>query len=322
MIQRVVEMLQKDTHETTRTCPDSPQRLEELLLQGNDIQAKACCHLIQVLTKSSALDVLHIRSLNLSHNEVGQDGILALSELLVNPGCVLVHLALAANRLRDGQLRPLLHALTRHHSSGKASKTRRSCTSLRTLDLSENELQDAPGMARMIQNNACLTKLDLHWNHYRGSAIPMSFRQNYMIEELDLGFNALEMAGFAAFAKALEENHTLVKLNLAFNRISSSHGGSSRTVDEKALWAHEVMPRLMKCDTLLQLNVSGNALSGPDVQELRWRCSNIPEIVFETVTRDQVSPLPESTSSTKDQPHELIRKALDPPAERMVLRKR
>lgn len=78
-------------------------------------------------------------------------------------------------------------------------------------------------LARVLESNQQLQKLDVSWNQFRlrgATLLAAALPSNVGLEELDLGWNGFADPGAKALADALRRNTTLKKLSLANNRIT------------------------------------------------------------------------------------------------------
>ena len=115
--------------------------------------------------------------------------------------------------------------------------------SLRTLHLSRCEIKDEDGIdiARILYTNTTLRKLELEGNILQiktAKEFGKALRVNKTLQFLDLESNSLtgdgeDFPGIQEMLRALEENKSLLSLNLANNKLEPAIGKEIRKMLEK-----------------------------------------------------------------------------------------
>jgi len=180
-----------------------------------------------------------IRSLNLSDNWFGNEGVHALAEVLANnttltsinlsdnrvglPGArslcrrlqennTLAELNLKGNNLDDRAAAPLADAL-------------KNSTSLTKVDLSYNSFGEAAGalFGDMLSGHSHLLEVNFKWNALKakgGAAVAEGIKNNQVLNKVDLGWNGLGDKGTVALGDMLTNNSSITHLDVSHNRIN------------------------------------------------------------------------------------------------------
>nr|XP_049616912.1 NACHT, LRR and PYD domains-containing protein 12 isoform X4 [Syngnathus scovelli] len=202
--------------------------LQVLKLMSCDLSKKSCEALASVLSSSRTL-----RELDLSHNDLGDDGLEALAAGLAKPQCTLQVLTLESCNLSEKSGEALASVLS-------SSRT------LRKLDLSDNYLGDdgLEALAAGLANPQCtLQVLNLMTGDLRKKsceALASVLSSSRTLRELDLSDNDLGDDGLEALAAGLAKPQcTLQVLKLNSCKLSkkscealASVLSSSRTLRE------------------------------------------------------------------------------------------
>ncbi|UJR35786.1 hypothetical protein I4U23_028534 [Adineta vaga] len=197
------------------------QYISILNLQGNDIHRKGTQSIANSLKTNTALS-----SLSLADNNIGKEGGMAMAETLqININ--LEHLNLANCDLEMNSLVALLTVL-------------RYNPSLKTVDLSRpvpqyqhtNWVDDiAIHIAQMLEKNTVLQELHIQKYEIRDIGfmwICQKMQHNQTLYFLDLSCNRITRDGAVYIAPMLEKC-SLLRLNLAFNRLEDEGAGHIAT---------------------------------------------------------------------------------------------
>eukprot|EP00753_Platysulcus_tardus_P013282 PLAT3654.2.p1 GENE.PLAT3654.2~~PLAT3654.2.p1 ORF type:complete len:719 (-),score=279.25 PLAT3654.2:401-2557(-) len=183
------------------------EALTQLDLSHNAIGNLGLAAISQALLQCKAL-----LRLDLSYNTIRPAGGSHLVRTLRTADFALVHLNLEGSRLPAKVLKPLLSALI--HAD-----------TVKTLNLSRNQLSDGKSLQALLRRNASITDLDLSWNNLRGragSAVFAGLRRNVVLRRLQLSFNGIGDEAAPMLAKMLMTNHTLQHFDLRFNSLSAA----------------------------------------------------------------------------------------------------
>jgi Ran GTPase-activating protein (RanGAP) involved in mRNA processing and transport len=123
--------------------------------------------------------------LNFSHNKIGDEGALSLSEkIIMMKG--LSTLNLDGNALGDDTMSEIVKSVN-------------TLANLKVLNLSNNALGNKTNESQfidqlniLVKNSGTLIDLDLSWNNFRGKAaenLLVGFKENFTIKKLNLSFN-------------------------------------------------------------------------------------------------------------------------------------
>nr|XP_049616941.1 NACHT, LRR and PYD domains-containing protein 3 isoform X29 [Syngnathus scovelli] len=238
--------------------------LQVLKLMSCDLSKKSCEALASVLSSSRTL-----RELDLSHNDLGDDGLEALAAGLAKPQCTLQVLTLESCNLSEKSGEALASVLS-------SSRT------LRKLDLSDNYLGDdgLEALAAGLANPQCtLQVLNLMTGDLRKKsceALASVLSSSRTLRELDLSDNDLGDDGLEALAAGLAKPQcTLQVLKLNSCKLSkkscealASVLSSSRTLRELDLSWNDLG------DDGLEALAAGLAKPQCTLQVLRlWDCN-------------------------------------------------
>ena len=183
--------------------------LLELRLASLSCTPKGSVHLCRTLATLPSL-----RKLELSHNILGRQGGDVLAKAMENHGSLRT-LWLQSTKLPDRSIaRILTAALTVGH--------------LTDLDISKNEIgHDVPSvgakaLARVIESNTPLQRLNAGWNSLRGSAAELvgrSLQANSYLVSIELCWNGLADGGAEWLAESIRECQYLQYVGVAHNNI-------------------------------------------------------------------------------------------------------
>lgn len=150
------------------------------------------------------------RSLILGNCLIGDDGAKSLAEALGREGNSLLELDLRGNKITEVGAAALAQAITIKKQG------------LLTLDLRENQIGDegAQSIANALSNQCSLTELNISDNkigNQGAKSIADSLALNNRLKRLLLYANAIGDGGARSFLKALEYNDSLLHLDLSRN---------------------------------------------------------------------------------------------------------
>lgn len=161
--------------------------------------------------------------LNFSHNKIGDEGALALSEKLMKMKGLEV-MNLDGNLLGDEAMTEIIRSAN-------------TLANLRILNLSNNALGNKTNDSQLVEqiiillkSSGTLTELDLSWNNFRGATaedLLLGLKENYTIKKLNLSFNlfGVPMPGGSAsivkLAEVLQDNTVLEEVDISSNLIDS-----------------------------------------------------------------------------------------------------
>ncbi|MES2122656.1 MAG: hypothetical protein V4492_07775 [Chlamydiota bacterium] len=176
-------------------------------LNRSAISDAAVVPIVEVLTEELNQNS-SLRSLNLSHNQLGASDVAFLTEEL-RQSTTLTSLDVSYNWLGADSAAPFAAALTQN-------------SSLRILDLSYNGCvdSDAFSMAQALKVNSSLSILNLMGNQlsaHGAASIGEALRVNSSLTTLNLSINHLGTDGVAALREPLSVNPSLISLNLHDN---------------------------------------------------------------------------------------------------------
>ncbi|XP_034081596.1 NACHT, LRR and PYD domains-containing protein 14-like isoform X2 [Gymnodraco acuticeps] len=181
---------------------DENCRLKTIRLQGCGLTGHSCEDLALVLRRSPKL-----RELDLSMNEIGDDGVRYLADGLRSPECQLETLRLSQCNIEE------------KGSSYLASALQENWGSLKVLDLSINMVGDKGTKELYIKCDRQLTKLEIYHCgltvlscHNIGEALKY---ETSSLVELNLSNNQLKDAGFALICEGMYAWCRLEKLNVS-----------------------------------------------------------------------------------------------------------
>ncbi|KAJ1540967.1 hypothetical protein HK096_010538 [Nowakowskiella sp. JEL0078] len=174
--------------------------IRELYLQGNKLNREGSTAVFHAIEKNNK-SVLEL--LDISCNEIGDRGALAVESFLEEPNITL-----------------LIEAMT--ISSNLQHKIKR--TSLTQLNLGFNVITHigTQAIARALETNKSLVYLSLAGNYMNvtgAEAISRALKNNNTLKKLDLSSNNINCEGASAIANALKSNTVLVTLVLDENNI-------------------------------------------------------------------------------------------------------
>jgi hypothetical protein len=224
--------------------------LISLDVRHNQISALGCRQLAASLQFARSL-----RELQLTQNQVGDDGAVALAEVLARKGaCVLQTLSLANNGVTDVGAAALAAALVKEPRGP-----------LTSLDLGGNTVSNsgAIAFAGMLQHNARVTELFLWHNNIRfsncscisvedASRMCIHFVQHCSLCLFVRGQCCLVLVPFcsddgaAILAGAMAASSTLVVLDLEYNPISPDGLASLRHMSIERPQPASTLPRHMR----------------------------------------------------------------------------
>lgn len=183
--------------------------LTVLRLSGNQITALGAAQLAQSLANPQSR---WLRTLDLTQNPLGDEGVKLLARSLQAQHSQLAALVLQENEIEQGGARALAQAL-------------REKNSLRLLDLAGNQRMGPEGVLELAQalkhENCHLTALSLAHTSLtdeEAKAIAQALRDPHQLTELNLRSNQLGPAGISDLAQALTHPNTrLTTLDLSAN---------------------------------------------------------------------------------------------------------
>ena len=215
---------------------DKNRSLTELDLEQHDIGPAGVSHLVETLgKKNKILTTLNIRGdaafypLSCGLGLVGGQ---ALSQVLAHRYCVLQHIYLGDNQLGEDGMAVMVEALAGN-------------TSLRTLDLSRNQLSDLPvvrSFFQLVGQHPNLTSVDLEGNAIGLEAIPsciQALKQSLSLQSLSLVSNDLTEEGFILFADHMS-SFALQFIRLIF--------GTKTRVSSRTKRRFQLMPKPLVID--------------------------------------------------------------------------
>ncbi|XP_067293004.1 NACHT, LRR and PYD domains-containing protein 14-like [Pseudorasbora parva] len=247
----------------------------------------------------------HLRELDLSGNTLGASGVKLLSDLLKDPQCKLEKLGLRSCHISDRGYAFLSLAL-------------RSNSSLRELDLSENDIKDSGMMqlSDLLEHPQCkLQKLWLRSCHIsdKGYAVLSSaLRSNPSLRELDLSGNNISQlgvkmlsalladpqckleklglrschtsdGGYADLSLALRSNLSLRELDLSENNITES--GMKQLLNHPQCKLQKLVLRSCNISRSSYYELSSGLRSNPSLKELDLSGNSITVHVTKPLSR-------------------------------------
>ena len=230
--------------------------LHNLILRGNDVRGKGCGIVINGVQERR----IRLCLLDISDNDIGEQGSRAIATLVRDDDCVLEILNLENNKLRDAKTRHLLDAIGVNKS-------------LKSVNLAKNLFARGDQLSVMIQKNTTIVTLDLSWNTLRSKAailIALAFVDNSTIEEFYIQFNSFSNAGMLAMGKALQQNQSLRHLDIGFNSINGAE-------------CKQIAAKLAK-SALKHLVLDGNPIGFDGATVFQTECSAIQVSIKECAT--------------------------------------
>lgn len=211
--------------------PQVGRTLRKLHLAGNSLKSRG----VKLLAKSfEGNRNHHLQFLDLSNNQMGSQGMSALSEwLLVHHETQLKRLWLGCNDFGPGS--GLLWSSIFEYNS-----------TLTEVRLGGNQLGNdgIVALSEGIKNNHSLQKIDLDWNQISdigAVALATALRTNGALRAIDLSGNQIFQRGSIALAQALPYNVTLKQLNMADNLMDDE---SAKAFAESLSDRHCVLEKL------------------------------------------------------------------------------
>ncbi|XP_068109398.1 NACHT, LRR and PYD domains-containing protein 3-like isoform X2 [Hyperolius riggenbachi] len=207
-------------------------RIEELLLQGNDLPSSCCPHLASWIRNNQTL-----RKLVLSGNKLGGDEFIVLMAAL--PTSRIEELLLQGNKLPPSCCPHLASGIRNNQTLRKLNLSFNwmdgpefsdlmaalPTSRIEELHLASNDLTSSccPHLASGIRNNQTLRKLHLSYNSLGGPEFGdlMEALTTSRIEELVLQDNKLPSSSCLHLASGIRNNQTLRKLDLSENELWS-----------------------------------------------------------------------------------------------------
>ena len=263
--------------------------LKVLKLTNNTISDTGAMALAESIAHNTSLDTL-----DLILNQIEEEGVKALFcglqsnisiktlNLYRNPisdipevwkalrSSTLTHIYLYNNKIADAGAMALAESITHNTSletlylnwnqigkeGGIALFDALKNTSIRKLNLSENNLWDVTNIGKTLANNQTLKELDLSKNKLGDEdavEIAAGLAHNISLETLDLSRNHIVKEGWNAIFDALKSNTSIRKLNLLENN----------------LWnAINIGQALANNQTLKELDLSHNKLGDEDAADI------------------------------------------------------
>ena len=188
------------------------QHISHLELSGDNIGPLGCFEICKLLKCSKS----QLRWLNLTVNQLTDEGAEYLAEAINNNNCQLRTLNLRANNISDIGAQHLAEAINNNNCQ------------LRTLNLSYNNISHigAQHLAEAINNNNCQLRT-LNLSHHNISDTGAQHlakainNNNCQLRTLDLSVNNISDIGARHLAKAINNNNCQLRtLNLLANNIS------------------------------------------------------------------------------------------------------
>lgn len=191
---------------------DTIDDVEKVYLQGNRLNSHSTFKILKRLHSK------HTRELDLSDNHLDPSGISELCDIVGTVPSHIKILRLEGCGLGKKEVEMLCQALT-------------SNVSVRELSLAKNQLGEATGvcLGEMIQYNSGIRRLDLHWNKLKPPGalrLMEGFKLNDGLREVDLSWNSLVQGDNVEMARAignwlLHDTHVR-HLDLSFNYITAA----------------------------------------------------------------------------------------------------
>ncbi|GAM20968.1 hypothetical protein SAMD00019534_041430 [Acytostelium subglobosum LB1] len=177
--------------------------LAELNLSGNKLNDGT---MKLILLAFSSLKVIHLHSLNLSHNNLSNESVLGLAKLIKSYG-VPSRINLSHNQVTSAPIKPLLEAM-------------RSGIEPFSIQLSHNKLNDLGGVlfCRYLQTNSNLRELNLANNNLTCETLILmaeALRTNASLTSLKMSLVVMGHEETLALDTALRENTTLRQFAMA-----------------------------------------------------------------------------------------------------------
>ena len=210
----------------------SRKQLSHISLANNNIGPLGCVEIVKLFDISKS----QLTSLNLSVNNITDEGVKVLSDVLVNNN-KLHSLNLRANNITYRGVKLLSEGLVNNNK-------------LRSLDLSYNNITDkgVKILSEGLVNNNKLHSLNLRDNNITDKGVRLlseGLVNNNKLHSLNLSVNNITDKGVKLLSEVLVNNNKLDSLNLRANNIT----------DKGVKFLSEV---LVNDNTLGSLNLSGN----------------------------------------------------------------
>jgi hypothetical protein len=185
-------------------------RLSSLDLRGNKLSARCAEHITEVL-KSPSQAITH---LDLRHNRIGDEGLMALVEGLEDGmRCAVISLQLQSNMIGDEGAIALAGVFNKRRMGAKKTNRGELTAPNATVD---------PYLVRTITN--CCPPLVCTW--VLGSSPPERMRRSHTLTSIDLSENRISDLGGSELAYALAHNPTLTSISVR-NNIMGAEGQAS-----------------------------------------------------------------------------------------------
>ena len=153
-----------------------------------------------------------ITSLDISNNKIGDNGLQELTEVLKTNNTITV-LNIRKNKIGDNGAIEIAEVL-------KTNKT------LISLDIGNNNIGDMGGIAifKALEFNVSLKTLSFSYNNFSNNCIKhiKALQQNKTLISLDIGNNNIDSNGAIEIAEVLKINNTLTEINISNNKIGES----------------------------------------------------------------------------------------------------
>ena len=214
-------------------CLETNTTLIELE-SGNNITCKVASVIAEAIQVNTAL-----QKLNISHNEISDDGAIAFSECL-KTNTTLIELDMSWNNITCKGASVIVEAIQVN-------------TALQKLNISKTEISDDGVIAfsECLKTNTTLIELDMSWNNITckvASVIAEAIQVNTALQKLNISLNQISDDGAIAFSECLKTNTTLIELDMSWNNITCK--------------VASVIAEAIQVNTALQkLNISHNKIS-------------------------------------------------------------
>ena len=199
--------LVNDTIWENISCRFTHNSLIELKLPYYSIFPNAQVDIVQGIMQVDTL-----LKLNISRNEISDDGAIAFSECL-KTNTTLIELDMSWNNITCKGACAIAEAIQVN-------------TALQKLNISRNEISDngAIAFSECLKTNTTLIELDMSWNNITckaACAIAEAIQVNTALQKLNISWNRISDDGAIAFSKCLKTNTTLIELDMSHNNISN-----------------------------------------------------------------------------------------------------
>ena len=212
-------------------------------------------------------DVKTLQKLDLSNNNLSDDGAATLSDALKSNDSLL-ELKMSYNKITSVGAKEV----------GEAIKVN---TALQKLDIHKNQISDngATAISDGLKNNNSLQKLDMSSNKITSEGarkIGEAIQVNTALQKLDISNNKIFDDGAVAISDALKSNNTLLELNISYNSIADKG-------------TQEIAKAIVINSSLQNINISKNYISSESLLYLMEAVNNNRILQVINITHNNVT---------------------------------